>query len=163
MPPKKATAATITTGEAESGAFRWTPENERRLLVLTQGRQLNGAEYERLLTVFPGTNLNGVRIRCSRLRVEQRKLYEEYGWDLDSAVVAGGATAKKTATTTGKKRGAVRDEGGEESPKKRGRAKKEKLEAEEDAEQGESGEMEGDELKGGVKEEVLDDEKGIGG
>ncbi|KAI8940604.1 hypothetical protein NX059_001877 [Plenodomus lindquistii] len=139
MPPKRNTAATTGDGEGEGGAFRWTPELERKLLVLIQGRQLNGAEYERLLSVFPGTNLNGVKIRCSRLRVEQRRLYEEYGWDIESGLVFA------------KKRGAKALDGEGEKAAKKPRVKK-------GGKKGGGEEAQGDEV---VKEdEVLEEEEG---
>ncbi|KAF2181772.1 hypothetical protein K469DRAFT_588636, partial [Zopfia rhizophila CBS 207.26] len=63
----------------------WTAENDRKLLILTQGRSLMQDDYNQLVTAFPGTNFNGVRIRVSKLRVEQRKMYEELGWTLHDA------------------------------------------------------------------------------
>lgn len=55
MPPKKK-IPTDTPAEEARGPFRWTLENERKLLVLTQGRYLSGEDYERLVSVFPGTH-----------------------------------------------------------------------------------------------------------
>ncbi|KAI4613295.1 uncharacterized protein J4E87_009942 [Alternaria ethzedia] len=175
MPPKKKTAA------AEGGAFRWTLENEKKLLILTQGRYLTAEDYERIVGVFPGTSIKGVQVRVSLLRVEQRKLYEEYGWTLPE----GGAKAKTPVTTprktpggktaNGKKRGAdvldaVEGDGGDgldedevATPSKKPRAKKAKTkskkeESVEDAVEEEDVSSGGDGKSVGVKEEVLDEE-----
>ncbi|KAI4607244.1 hypothetical protein J4E83_009700 [Alternaria metachromatica] len=152
MPPKKKVAA-AEGGEAEGGAFRWTLENANKLLILTQGRYLTGEDYERLVSVFPGTNLNGVKIKVSRFRVEQRKLFDEYGWTLPD----GGAVLKKTPTPRkNKKRDAEEDAGEEdgvedETPKaKKPRGRKAKVKKEESVE----AEVE-EEDGGGVKEEAL--------
>lgn len=63
-----------------------------------------------ILTHSPGTNLNGVKIKVSRFRVEQRKLFDEYGWTLPDggAVLKKGGSAASTPrkTPTTKKRGA---------------------------------------------------------
>ncbi|KAI4663288.1 uncharacterized protein J4E78_003699 [Alternaria triticimaculans] len=173
MPPKKKTAA------AEGGAFRWTLENEKKLLILTQGRYLTAEDYERIVGVFPGTSIKGVQVRVSLLRVEQRKLYEEYGWTLPE----GGAKAKTPVTTprktpnnktaSGKKRGAgiLEGDGGDgldeeeelATPSKKPRAKKAKTkskkeESVEDAVEEEDVSSGGDGKNVGVKEEVLDEE-----
>ncbi|KAH3907013.1 hypothetical protein HBI56_113970 [Parastagonospora nodorum] len=118
------------------------------LLVLTQGRYLSGEDYERLVTAFPGTNLNGVRIKCSRFRVEQRNLYEELGWALPD-----GGAVKKTPS----KRGA--DDQGEGTPTKKPRAKKGKGKKDEvvKSDEGEGDAEPGDEVVPGVKEEQIDD------
>ncbi|KAH7074614.1 hypothetical protein BKA63DRAFT_596131 [Paraphoma chrysanthemicola] len=159
MPPKKKAASPDDNADG-SGTFRWTLENERKLLILTQGRYLTADDYERLVTVFPGTNLNGVKIRTSRLRVEQRNMYEQLGWTLPE----GGAT-KKAGT---KKRGAADDEGvgGEngdaekekEKPAKKARAKKAKKEEKKADEEKVESETEGDGQVIGVKQEVVEDE-----
>ncbi|KAI4678921.1 uncharacterized protein J4E88_006209 [Alternaria novae-zelandiae] len=165
MPPKKKTAA------AEGGAFRWTLENEKKLLILTQGRYLTAEDYERIVGVFPGTSIKGVQVRVSLLRVEQRKLYEEYGWTLPE----GGAKAKTPVTTPrktpgGKKRGvdAVEGDGLDEdevaTPSKKPHAKKAKTKskkeesAEDAVEEDGSEEGGGDGKNVGVKDEVLDEE-----
>ncbi|KAI4606092.1 hypothetical protein J4E80_010300 [Alternaria sp. BMP 0032] len=151
MPPKKKVAA-AEGGDAEGGAFRWTLENANKLLILTQGRYLTGEDYERLVGVFPGTNLNGVKIKVSRFRVEQRKLFDEYGWTLPD----GGAVLKKTPTPRKNKKRDAEAEGEndeeDETPKAkkpRGRPAKAKkgssVEAEVEEEHSEK-----------VKEEVLD-------
>ncbi|KAI4681368.1 uncharacterized protein J4E84_007604 [Alternaria hordeiaustralica] len=158
MPPKKKVAA-AEGGEAEGGAFRWTLENANKvnqLLILTQGRYLTGEDYERLVSVFPGTNLNGVKIKVSRFRVEQRKLFDEYGWTLPD----GGAVLKKTPTPRKNKKRDAEEEAGdgddveEETPKAkkpRGRKAKAKKEACVEAEVEE-------EDSGKVKEEILDED-----
>ncbi|KAL6160211.1 hypothetical protein ACJBU6_01558 [Exserohilum turcicum] len=159
MPPKKKVAASDGT-EAEGGAstltllpsqlnpklttfsqtFRWTLENERKLLVLIQGRYLTSEDYERLVTVFPGTNYNGVKIKVSRFRVEQRKLYDEYGWVLPE----GGAKLRKTetpakdnnssssSTATPNKNKRSADDADTETPTKKPRARKSKQKKEEE-------------------------------
>ncbi|KAF2868507.1 hypothetical protein BDV95DRAFT_609984 [Massariosphaeria phaeospora] len=141
MPPKKATAARGENGEpAGDDKFRWTAEHDRTLLILTMGRTLAGKDYHDLvqalpgtvppellpafsapstpsppsqLTHTPGTNFNGVRIRVSKLRIEQRKLMTELGWDLPEFSQPRGATKEKPekkspaaakAKGTGKKR-----------------------------------------------------------
>ncbi|KAL6164684.1 hypothetical protein ACJQWK_09408 [Exserohilum turcicum] len=138
MPPKKKVAASDGT-EAEGGTFRWTLENERKLLVLIQGRYLTSEDYERLVTVFPGTNYNGVKIKVSRFRVEQRKLYDEYGWVLPE----GGAKLRKTetpakdnnsssSTATPNKNKRSADDADTETPTKKPRARKSKQKKEEE-------------------------------
>ncbi|KAF1947138.1 hypothetical protein EJ02DRAFT_430325 [Clathrospora elynae] len=129
MPPKKNVAA-AEGAEAESGPFRWTLENERKLFVLIQGRYPTSGDYERLLTQFPGTNLKGIQIKCSRFRVEQRKLYDEYGWTLPESGVKSKGTPNKAPATPRKNRAAGDDDdeatgegdgagdGGTETPKK---------------------------------------------
>ncbi|KAI4918658.1 hypothetical protein J4E90_003045 [Alternaria incomplexa] len=151
MPPKKKVAAAGGV-EAEGGAFRWTLENANKLLILTQGRYLTGEDYERLVSVFPGTNLNGVKIKVSRFRVEQRKLFDEYGWTLPD----GGAVLKKTPTPRkNKKRDAEaedEEDSSDETPKaKKPRGRKAKAKKEESVE----AEVEEEDC-GKVKEEVLD-------
>jgi hypothetical protein len=140
-----------------------------QLLILTQGRYLNAEDYERIVSVFPGTSLissitpfpplpknspiplpnllfprshssltphsshthtppnhiltpagtsvKGVQVRVSKLRVEQRKLYEEYGWTLPDGAAKTKApvtprknnTSTATSTSTPKKRSADAD------------------------------------------------------
>ncbi|OCK82839.1 hypothetical protein K432DRAFT_423857 [Lepidopterella palustris CBS 459.81] len=81
--------------------FKWTVENERKLLLLILGRvPSSDKEYKDLLPSFPGTNLNGVKIRVSRLRVEQRKLLEQVGTELPADAKSRPATTK---FTTGRK------------------------------------------------------------
>ncbi|CAN9384865.1 unnamed protein product [Alternaria alternata] len=173
MPPKKKTVATESS-EAEGGAFRWTLENEKKLLILNQGRYLTGEDYERIVTVFPvtltplistllkpqpqGTNKKGVQVRVSLLRVEQRKLFEEYGWTLPegAAKAKGPVTPRKNTTpkaTTPKKRAALGADGDGEgdgsedgTPKaKKARGRKPKVEVKEKSVEKESVEEDGEE------------------
>jgi len=103
---------------------------------------------------FEGTNLNGVKIKVSRFRVEQRKLFDEYGWTLPD----GGAVLKKTPTPRkNKKRDAEADgeeEESDETPKaKKPRGRKAKAKKEESVE----AEVEEEDSEK-VKEEVLDED-----
>ncbi|KAH9872599.1 hypothetical protein J1614_004992 [Plenodomus biglobosus] len=152
-------AAAVAGGAREDGdggasaPFRWTAENERKLLLLTLGREMNGDEYERLAGVFVGTTFEGIRQRCNNLRRQQRKLFEEYGWDLEAAAPARkggeGMTAKKGGEgTTAKKRGGE-ENGGGVVKKARGKKgeKKDKVV---------KGEQSGGE-SAAVKQEVLDE------
>ena len=67
------------------------------------------------LTRSIGTNYNGVRIRVSKFRVEQRKLFEELGWEkLEST------PAKPKATGMSKKRKG-KDDGEEDVEKAPGK------------------------------------------
>ncbi|PSN71132.1 hypothetical protein BS50DRAFT_584668 [Corynespora cassiicola Philippines] len=78
MPPKKAAPAPADN-DGEKG-FRWTPENEKKLLLLvTSFRPISPEEWNDIVTVFPGSNLNGVKIRTSRLRIQGRELRFEHG------------------------------------------------------------------------------------
>ncbi|KAI4915388.1 uncharacterized protein J4E92_009342 [Alternaria infectoria] len=151
MHPKKKVAA-AEGGEAEGG--------RNQLLILTQGRYLTSEDYERLVSVFPGTNLNGVKIKVSRFRVEQRKLFDEYGWTLPD----GGAVLKKTPTPRkNKKRGAEAEAGEgddveEETPKaKKPRGRKAKAKGKAKKEACVEAEVE-EEDDGKVKDEVLDED-----
>jgi len=103
-----------------------------------------------------GTNLNGVKIKVSRFRVEQRKLFDEYGWTLPD----GGAVLKKTPTPRKNKKRDAEEEVGEgddvdedtpKAKKPRGRKAKAKKEACVEAEVEE-------EDSGKVKDEVLDED-----
>ncbi|KAF2028383.1 hypothetical protein EK21DRAFT_69884 [Setomelanomma holmii] len=148
MPPKKS-KATNGDGEEAGGAFRWTLENERKLLILTKGRYLTSEDYERLLTVFPGTNLNGVKIKCSRFRVEQRNMYEELGWTLpEGGAGHSGTKRKKMGVSKG-------DDGDEEKggPTKKPRAKKAGGKKDGKKASGEEEEVAENELGGSVKQE----------
>ncbi|KZM21830.1 uncharacterized protein EKO05_0003145 [Ascochyta rabiei] len=83
MPPKK------TPSEAGETKFGWTAENDRLLLILTMGRTLTTDDYSRLVDAIPGSNYNGVRIRASRMRIEQRSRFEALGWRNVEGVVKG--------------------------------------------------------------------------
>jgi len=123
-----------------------------------------------------GTNLNGVKIKCSRFRVEQRNLYEELGWDLPD-----GGAVKKTPVKRGAKgegvdgetptkktpvkRGA--DDQGEDTPMKKPRAPREKkgkvekdVVGKDEVVKSDEDEVEVEaegEVTAGVKEEQVDD------
>jgi len=139
---------------------------------LTQGRYLTGEDYERLVTVFPGastnpfsphpsnpltpptgTNLNGVKIKTSRFRVEQRNMYEELGWQLPE----GGAGSKRKKAADG----TAEPETPTKSPAKKPRAKKgskaAKAKESEGSDEGEKVKEENVEA-GRVKEENVEDE-----
>ncbi|KAF2823953.1 hypothetical protein CC86DRAFT_408965 [Ophiobolus disseminans] len=159
MPPKRKVAA--EGAEETNGAFRWTLENERKLLILIQNRTLAAEDYDRLLTAFPGTNLNGVKIKCSRFRVEQRNTYEELGWQLPEG--GAGAKRKKDEPDTPVKKPRAKKEtkakesedDGEgvkdepETPVKKPRAKK--------AAKAKESEDDGEGVGVGVKEENIED------
>ncbi|KAF1933397.1 uncharacterized protein M421DRAFT_195917 [Didymella exigua CBS 183.55] len=115
MPPKKKTAdgaeAAASGGETK---FSWTPENDRIVLLLSFGRNIGPADYVKFVTALPaGANFQGVRQRISKLRMEQKKKYEDLGWELTTE-----ATAKAKAPATPKKRKGGDEEGGEETPSK---------------------------------------------
>ncbi|KAH8733212.1 hypothetical protein GQ44DRAFT_23025 [Phaeosphaeriaceae sp. PMI808] len=158
MPPKKKTPATDEPAE-EGGTFRWTLENERKLLILTQGRYLTSADYERLVKdVFPGTNFNGVKIKVSRFRVEQRNQYEQLGWELpEGGAGHGKRKGAGEGGTPGKKiKGKMEEEGEVEVPtpckKARGKGGKKSVLKEEEKEEKEDSEGGG----AVVKEEEVD-------
>ncbi|KAJ4363347.1 hypothetical protein N0V95_001120 [Ascochyta clinopodiicola] len=155
LPKKKPTAAAkVTTSEAGDTKFSWTAENDRLLLILTMGRTLTTEDYSKLVEAIPGSNYNGVRIRVSKMRIEQRSRYEALGW----GAVEDGKTSK-TAKTTGEKKGGTAktasrkrkggsdtNDGGdedEESSETKGRGKKARVEW-----------QEGDEEEGEIKIEV---------
>ncbi|KAI4678923.1 uncharacterized protein J4E88_006211 [Alternaria novae-zelandiae] len=156
MPPKKKVDGdgADTGGD---GAFRWTPENELTLLLLTMGRAPTKDDYIKLVDALPpGTNWNAIRQRFSKLRKDQQKRFEELGWDMPDGVAA----AKTPKTTTPKKRaagGAEKgeelggDEGETETPTKKPRARNGKKEVVKK-------EVEADDMLGddaAVKEELL--------
>ncbi|KAL1608218.1 hypothetical protein SLS60_003157 [Paraconiothyrium brasiliense] len=109
----------------DSGKFSWTPENERKLLLFTHAfATVSTAEFEKLLEHFPGTNMNGIKIRYSRLRVEKTKLAEEYNFaGMGNSALTGEDGAKETprkSSARGKKR-AADGEDGPATPMKKGR------------------------------------------
>jgi hypothetical protein len=114
--------------------------------------------FSLLIYPFIGTNLNGVRIKCSRFRVEQRNLYEQLGWDL----LVGGAVKnqKETPSKTPTKR--VTEDGEEqETPTKKPRTPKVKKgkkvdEVKSDEGKSDEGEVEA-KARIGVKEEVTEE------
>ncbi|KAH7122532.1 hypothetical protein B0J11DRAFT_569329 [Dendryphion nanum] len=152
MPPKKATADSAANGENNGdGAFRWTAENERKLLMLTMGRTLSADDYEKILEQFPGTNLNGIKIRTSRLRCERVNIFAELGWDLPE----GGKAVKRSTGVKGdtkitpKKKRAAKDE--DETPTKPRVTKKAKVKTETQV-------ARDDDLDEGGKEEAVKEE-----
>jgi hypothetical protein len=121
----------------------------------------------------PGTNLNGVKIKVSRFRVEQRKLYDEYGWvlpDGGARLKSGPATPKKATPkkatpkkatpkkATPKKRTAD-DSGDAEEGETGTPVKKERKPRAKKAKKEEVKEKSDEEVEevGGVKQEVLDE------
>jgi hypothetical protein len=97
-----------------------------------------------LLTQSQGTSPGSIRNRISALRVKQRNLYEELGWDMPE----GGAARKKDTPKTPKKRAG--DDGDESTPSKKPRAKKAKKEVSPEVEN------EGESEEKGVKEEDVE-------
>ena len=105
---------------------------------------MTNEDYEKILEVFPGmhstsvpftlasgliplgTNLNGVKIRTSRLRCERADIFAELGWDLPEGGKGGarrgpkgevkGATDETKSPTKGRKR-ATKDAATEEKEK----------------------------------------------
>jgi hypothetical protein len=96
-----------------------------------------------------GTSTGSIRNRISALRVKQRNLYEDLGWD----VPEGGAARKKDTPKTPKKRAAGED-GEEGTPSKKPRAKKVKKEITPEVEQELTPESE--DSRAGVKEEDVE-------
>ncbi|KAJ4313359.1 hypothetical protein N0V94_006991 [Neodidymelliopsis sp. IMI 364377] len=164
MPPKKKTTYTTdaTISEAGETKFGWTPENDRALLILTFGRNPTTEDYQKFVTALPaGASYNGVKIRCSKLRMEMKKRYEKLGWEvLDTAPAkakgsagAGAASKKRKAADDGDGNGdGAADADAEETPvtSKKPRAKK-----------GEAKKGEAKKKKGVKSEEVVvEDEEG---
>ncbi|KAH7386779.1 hypothetical protein DE146DRAFT_182442 [Phaeosphaeria sp. MPI-PUGE-AT-0046c] len=142
MPPKKSTPKTAASAtEDGNGKFLWTVENERKLLILTQGRYLTGEDYERLTTVFPGTTKKAITVRVSKLRVEQRDLYKELGWELPE----GGAKRKASGA-------------GEESPAKKARSPTKKGKKSDEEKVVEEEDRAGEEVGVDVKQEVIEED-----
>ncbi|KAJ4989381.1 hypothetical protein SVAN01_05106 [Stagonosporopsis vannaccii] len=150
MPVKKKDTPDADVGSGE-GTWKWTPENDRTLFLLILGRgALGKEEYEKIAAALsPNVNWNGVRQRISKFRGEQKKKFEELGWD-----VAGDTPVKGKATATPRKHKAGGEEGeGVETPSKgkKTRAKQEVKSEEVVANEEKSGEVD-------VKEE---DEEGV--
>ncbi|KAH9872600.1 hypothetical protein J1614_004993 [Plenodomus biglobosus] len=150
--------------------FTWEGANDMKLLLLTQGRYVKPDEYEMLAGAFgDDTSTGSIRNRVSKLRVQQRTLYEELGWELPdgggaahSARKNGGAAAATPKKMGSRKRGAggagagAGGEGegegeGEGTPKKARRVKS--------GGGGGGGDVDGGE--GVVKEEVVKEEKEV--
>ncbi|KAF2639004.1 hypothetical protein P280DRAFT_481775 [Massarina eburnea CBS 473.64] len=109
MSPKKAAAApkADAVGDDANLKFTWTVENERKLLLLCMGRpNLNPNDYREFINALPaGANYNGVRIKVSKFRIEQRAIYAEQGWTAPDGKPATAANE----TPKGKKRAATDD------------------------------------------------------
>ncbi|KAF3038103.1 hypothetical protein E8E12_004028 [Didymella heteroderae] len=125
MPPKNTTNST-EGGATEDGKFVWEGANDNKLLLLTQGRYVKPEEYEQLASAFPSATVGSIRNRISALRVKQRNMYEERGWQLPEG--GAGHSAKKAKAATSKR--AAGDElGGEPAtPTKKSRAHRKKKE-----------------------------------
>ena len=95
-----------------------------------------------------GANFQGVRQRISKLRVEQKKKYEELGWELTTE-----ATTKAKTPATPKKRKGGDGEGGQETPVKKSRAKK-AAKSEDKVQDDDEGDAKGEGLKEEDEEEV---------
>lgn len=101
-----------------------------------------------------GTTVGSIRNRISALRVKQRNLYEENGWELPEG--GAGHSAKKSKETPSK-RGP--DDGEEqETPTKKPRTPRAKKGKKVDEPKSDEGEPEGEvEVDVGVKEEVIEE------
>ncbi|ORY09905.1 hypothetical protein BCR34DRAFT_363062 [Clohesyomyces aquaticus] len=115
--------------------FSWTPENDRKLMVLMLGTtNLTQTDVEKLLRFFPGTTFNGIKIRYSRLRGEQRKLHEDAGEAIPGATSTSTA-AGKAKPVAGEKKGAAEKKEKKPAGTGTGRGRKRKnAEADADAE-----------------------------
>ncbi|KAJ4379133.1 hypothetical protein N0V86_005176 [Didymella sp. IMI 355093] len=154
MAPKKKAAegaeAAAAGGEAK---FSWTPENDRTLLLLSLGRNIGTADYEKFVTALPaGANFQGVRQRISKLRMEQKKKYEDLGWELTTQAT----TKTKAPVTPRKRKGGEEGETGEDTPAqaKKPRAKKGAKSEEKVYDDEDSGDVKAEE---GIKEEQADE------
>ncbi|KAJ4989382.1 hypothetical protein SVAN01_05107 [Stagonosporopsis vannaccii] len=49
-------------------------------MILCFGRNPSTEDYARFVGAMPGASYNGVKIRCSKMRMEMKKRYEELGW-----------------------------------------------------------------------------------
>ncbi|KAJ4402266.1 hypothetical protein N0V91_007299 [Didymella pomorum] len=88
MPVKKKTEADAETAASGETKFSWTPENDRILLLLALGRATGPADYEKFVSALSGANFQGVRQRISKLRMEQKRKYEDMGWELTTEATA---------------------------------------------------------------------------
>ncbi|KAH6153568.1 hypothetical protein HBI68_160900 [Parastagonospora nodorum] len=169
MPPKKLASSRPNDTSDAPTKFTWEGANDNKvphlpvppplfsvltsqqLLLLTQGRYVKTDEYEQLASAFTGTTVGSIRNRISALRVKQRNLYEEMGWDVPEG--GAGHSAKK-------KRGA---EGGDEgTPSKKPRAKKGMAKAkavEEESEEAAQNDDEEIKPENGIKKEMVEDEE----
>ncbi|EAT83235.1 hypothetical protein SNOG_09043 [Parastagonospora nodorum SN15] len=146
MPPKKLSSSRPNDTSDAPTKFTWEGANDNKLLLLTQGRYVKTDEYE-----ATRVRIHRIRNRISALRVKQRNLYEEMGWDVPEG--GAGHSAKK-------KRGA---EGGDEgTPSKKPRAKKGMAKAkavEEESEEAAQNDDEEIKPENGIKKEMVDDEE----
>ncbi|KAF2474211.1 uncharacterized protein BDR25DRAFT_385675 [Lindgomyces ingoldianus] len=92
MPPKAQKKE--ETGDSDKG-FRWTAENDRKLLILTLGYtgSISAEDIDKFVTAMPGTTFNGVRIRYNKLRVEQRNMHTKAGISVPACSGMGKAAA----------------------------------------------------------------------
>ncbi|KAJ4353814.1 uncharacterized protein N0V89_005544 [Didymosphaeria variabile] len=150
MPPKntasaKADGSTGVRARKEGGKFSWTAENERKVHLLpsrshhvpnhrSSSSSPTHSQPSPLLnsrsswSIFPArTNMNGIKIRYSRLRIEKNKLAEEYGFaGIGNGALTGEDRSKETPnkiTARGKKR-ASDGEDGATTPVKKGKREK---------------------------------------
>ncbi|KAF2999443.1 hypothetical protein E8E13_007793 [Curvularia kusanoi] len=148
MPPKASnkTDKAATTGET---TFRWTPENDRALLILCLGRTVGPVDYTKFVDALPeGANYQGIRQRVGKLRAEQKTKYDEMNWEL-TAEASVQPLKPKSSTASRKRKGkADEDEEGGEEPKPK------KV-------QGKAG-ASGKKTKAVVKKEEMDEEEGDG-
>ncbi|KAH4812793.1 hypothetical protein HBH61_079900 [Parastagonospora nodorum] len=182
MPPKKLASSRPNDTSDAPTKFTWEGANDNKvphlpvppplfsvltsqqLLLLTQGRYVKTDEYEQLASAFTGTTVGSIRNRISALRVKQRNLYEEMGWDVPEG--GAGHSAKKKRGAEGGDEGTPskkpRGEQGEGTPAKKPRAKKGMAKAkavEEESEevaQSDDGEIK---PENGIKKEMVDDEE----
>jgi uncharacterized membrane-anchored protein len=116
---------------------------------------LSGYEETYTNHASAGTNWNAIRQRVSKMRVEQRKRFEELGWALPDGAAK---TPTKTPTKSPRKRAAAGNKGGvdgdaeAESPTKKPRARKPKKEIDE-----EENPFDEETEDAGVKEKMLEE------
>ncbi|KAF2490482.1 hypothetical protein BU16DRAFT_622083 [Lophium mytilinum] len=97
--------------------FTWAGENERKLMMLTLGRQLGAEDYEKIAACFPEVTLVAVKIRTSRLRVERTNLFKKLGLGEPDAGAAGKGRKVATKSAKGAKAAAPVDDPVAEKPK----------------------------------------------
>ncbi|KAH6622260.1 hypothetical protein C7974DRAFT_414920 [Boeremia exigua] len=117
MTPKKDSAV------ANDTAWKWTPENDRKLFVLAFGRTgLGKEEWTKIATALsPNLTWNAVRQRLAKFRSEQKTAYDKLGW----ALPQGSAVKGNTASPVKRKCSEEGNEGEEVAVKsKKARAKK---------------------------------------
>ncbi|KAF1362163.1 hypothetical protein EJ07DRAFT_175383 [Lizonia empirigonia] len=149
MPPKKAASSTTNPDATESSKFTWEGPNETKLLLLILGRHVQTSEFETIASAIPGATGGAIRNRMSVLRLKQKKLYEELGWELPS----GTATAAKKGGKGASKRAAGEDGGEVETPTKKARGGGKKKKGETEPLEKDGGAGDGEEMGDGVKVE----------